>query len=151
LELGGETTLAAAQTQFSAPLSLPTYPPEAGMPQRVLLNSRATAVTLVWLSAPDTLWFSLTIANRQSAFDKYYPWVQTETTVQGEYAVWLTNPHTLYEGQIGSADPLPTRRIVQQHVLIWADATLGVTYRLETDFDLATARQIAESLQRWQE
>jgi hypothetical protein len=72
---------------------------------------------------------------------KYYPWDQTGTLVNGDYAAWLTEPHTLFD----AGGEVVTRRIIHDHVLIWYDDE--VTYRLETDLPMAEAVKIAESLE----
>jgi hypothetical protein len=67
------------------------------------------------------------------------PEVET-TDVNGRIAVWTTGPYVLMT-QLGW---LVEFRLVEGHVLIWADGPL--TYRLETDLSLDEAVRIAESL-----
>jgi hypothetical protein len=64
-----------------------------------------------------------------------------ETSVNDQRALWAVGPYPLrlYNGD------LQFRRLIDGHVLIWADG--DITYRLETDLGLEEAITIAESLE----
>jgi hypothetical protein len=69
------------------------------------------------------------------------PALVQETTVNGQRAVWAVGPYPL---QFSNGD-LDFVRLIDGHVLIWADGE--VTYRLETNLDLEEAVKVAESLE----
>jgi hypothetical protein len=139
LMLDGRSTLAAARENLPFDIRLPAYPPDLGSPDHVYVPDSSSAV-LVW-AEEETIRLVLTIHTLDRGMFKYYPWSETGTRVNGEYAAWLTEPHTLFDAD----GEVITRRIVHDHVLIWYDGDL--TYRLETDLPMGEAVKIAESLE----
>lgn len=143
-DLAGETELANAQEITSYPILLPAYPPELGLPNHVYVQDAEGAMTiLVWVDAqqPERITMSLHFIPTGSwAINKMGPRVIQETRVNGEDAIWAEGPYPLFM-QNGE---LTITRLIDGHVLIWADG--DVTYRLETDQDLEHAIKIAESL-----
>jgi hypothetical protein len=63
-----------------------------------------------------------------------------ETTVNGQYALWVKGSHML---EIQGND-YQSLRLVDGNVLIWEVGS--ITYRLETDLSMEEAIRIAESL-----
>lgn len=151
-QLAGETTLEDAAARTSAPLLLPTYPAELGLPDRVFVNDTAgESVILVWLAEEGTtedrasVELALFALGRGVMVEKVQPQVVRTTTVRGRPALWATGPYlvTLRSGN------LDFRRLTGGHVLIWEEN--GITYRLETQADLEEARRIAASLEPFAE
>jgi len=64
-----------------------------------------------------------------------------EDEINGQQAIWAVGPYPL----MMSNGRLRVERLIDGHVLIWADDDL--TYRLETDLSLDEAIKIAESLE----
>jgi hypothetical protein len=139
LMLDGRTTLEAARQSLPFDLKLPAYPQDLGSPDHVFVPDDESSV-LVWMEG-DIIRLVLTMHPLDRQMSKYYPWTETGTRVNGDYAAWLTEPHTLFDG---GSDAV-TRRIIHDHVLIWYDSE--VTYRLETDLPMTEAVKIAESLE----
>lgn len=139
LLLDGRTTLEAARQSLPFDLKLPAYPQDLGNPDHVFVPDDESSV-LVWTEG-DAIQLVLTIHPLDRPMSKYYPWTETGTRVNGEYAAWLTEPHTLFD----SGGDAVTRRIIHDHVLIWYNSE--VTYRLETDLPMTEAVKIAESLE----
>jgi len=141
-ELTGLTTLADARARAKFDIRLPAYPPTLGQPRRVYVQDFESGQQVI-LVYPDFALF-------QSEGVIYGKGVGggtliQETTVAGEYALWLSgsphlvqiqNPDGSYRG--GSA------RLVDGNVLAWQAG--GITYRLETQQSLDEAKRIAESL-----
>lgn len=138
LMLDGRTTLEAARSSLPFDIKLPAHPPDLGPPDHVFMSGAGAAV-LVWTEG-ESVTLVLTMHTPDRAVFKYYPWTETGAQVNGEYAVWLTEPHTLFEPE----GDILMRRIIHDHVLIWYDDV--VTYRLETDLPMAEAVKLAESL-----
>jgi hypothetical protein len=142
--IAGETTLAEAQKKVKYPILLPTYPPDLGQPDHVFVQDTGGAMTvLVWLdpNQPDRVLMSLHFIPPDSwAIKKMEPTQIQETTVHGQRAIWATGPYPL---RLTNGD-IDMRRLVEGHVLIWAEG--DVTYRLETEVGLDEAVKIAESL-----
>jgi hypothetical protein len=148
LDLPGETTLEEAQAQVNFEIPLPTYPEDAGEPDRVFLQMEPLpVVTLVWLdpSAPNAVRFALAIIAEDGFMGKFYPWDEEIVTVNGDSAIWLTQPHELYQELPGRSQAMVERRLVHDYVLVWV--ANRETYRLETNFSKEEAIKIAESLE----
>lgn len=146
LDLPGETTLEAARQQVRFKMHLPSYPAGIGLPDRVFLqHDPIPVVTLVWLDAPDSVHFVLAIIGEEGFIGKFYPWNVQSVQVNGSDAVWLTEPHELYQELPVRNSTLSLRRVVDDFVLAWVDG--HETYRLETRLPLEEAIKIAESLQ----
>ena len=99
-------------------------------------------VVLVWTEAENPEKAELVIyqiAPGSWAGEKGEPYSLEHTRVNGREAVWAEGPYVLY---LTSGD-LDLRRLIAGHVLIWVEG--GVTYRLESNFSLSQAIQIAES------
>ncbi|MBC7812979.1 MAG: DUF4367 domain-containing protein [Burkholderiales bacterium] len=146
LDLPGETTLDDARAQLNFPL-LPTYPADLGQPERVFVQDLGgEIVTLVWLEtgSDSETRLVLQILDRGVSGIKLHSVATSITTdVNGERAIWLTEPHMLEFFEDGN-DAEEFRRRVEQNVLVWE--VRGVTYRLESDLSLAEAIRVAESL-----
>jgi hypothetical protein len=142
--IAGETTLEEAQQKVSYPILLPTYPPALGKPDHVFVQDAGGAMTiLVWMDPkqPDRVLMSLHYMPAGSwAVKKMEPAQIQETTVNGQRAIWAVGPYPL---RLSNGD-IDMRRLVEGHVLIWAEGDM--TYRLETDKSLQEAIKIAESL-----
>jgi hypothetical protein len=141
----GETSLEDAAQRADISILLPTHPSDIGQPDHVFVqDADGEIVILVWLDPqiPDRVRMSLHIISSGSwAIRKFAPQVIEETTVNGQNAVWTTGPYPL----IMQGNNIDLIRLVEGHVLIWADG--DVTYRLETNVSLDEAVMIAESLQ----
>ena len=145
--IAGKTTLASAQKAVQYSIQLPAYPPKLGEPHLVYLQEAEGIMTiLVWLEPgqPDEILLSLHFIPKGSwAIDKMNPQVVQETSVNGRKAVWTEGVYPLR--LFGSDGGLEFTRLIDGHVLIWADG--DITYRLETDQSLDEAIKIAESLE----
>lgn len=144
LSLPGETTLDAARDAVPLPFRLPTYPPDLGEPDRVFApEGPVDTVVMVWLQPddPTRVHFSLHALGFGHFALKTTAQVQ-ETTVNGERALWTSEPHE-YLISLGGGNPVSMP--VTSPVLIWQQD--GITYRLEGDLTLDEARRIAESLE----
>ena len=143
IDLGGETTLEEARARFGFPIALPAYPSGLGPPDRVFLqNFGGPMVVLVWLdpAQPERVRLSLHLLTCDVCATKGEPPVIQTTSVNGQPAVWTEGPYML---QLSNGE-IDLRRMIEGHVLIWADGP--ITYRLETDVSLDEAVKIAESL-----
>jgi len=143
--VAGQTTLEKASDQVNFPILLPTYPLDIGEPDLVFIQQADGALLiLIWLDPenPDQVKMSLhTIPPTSWTIRKFQPTVIEETKVNGLDAIWTTGPYPL----LLRSGEVEITRLIEGHVLIWADETL--TYRLETDLPLDEALKIAESLQ----
>jgi hypothetical protein len=150
LDLGGQTTLAQARAQVDFAIRLPAYPPDLGAPDLVFVQDLdGQSVVLVWLapgSESDVL-LSLHLLHSPLMAEKLFHDVEKDnppglemTEVHGATALWTTGPYVLINRRGGFVE----RRLVEGHALIWVEGAL--TYRLETQADLAEAVRIAESL-----
>lgn len=147
LNIGGETTLSKAQERARFTIQLPAYPESLGSPDHVYLQEmNGPVVVLVWMDPlqPDQVRMSLSESpSNRMVFEKYVPKSVQDTQVDGHAAVWIDGEYLL---AMRNGDMSLTRLITQSHTLIWTVAEM--TYRLETDEDLATAIRIAESIQK---
>jgi hypothetical protein len=143
--LAGEMTLEEAQQKVSYPILLPSYPPDLGPPDRVFVqDADGPMAILVWIDPqqPEDVLMSLHFLPEGSwAIKKVEPTRIQETTVNGQPAIWAIGPYPIRYSN-GTID---FTRLVNGHVLIWAEGT--VTYRLETDLSLEEALKVAESLE----
>ena len=144
-QMTGETTLEEARERVGFPISLPSYPPDLGQPDRVFIQrADGWMVVLVWIDPgqPEQVQMSLHIIEAGSwAIEKVQPVVVQETTVKGLKAAWTIGPYPL----ILSNSDIRFTRLIDGHVLIWADDEL--TYRIETDLSMEEAVRVAESLE----
>jgi len=142
--MAGKTTLADSQSNVKFPILLPDYPVGLGQPNYVYLqDANGALVVLVWLDPqhPDQVLLSLYIISNESwVIKKMDLTAISETSVNGERAIWTTGPYPI----IFSNGNIQYDRLINGHVLIWADT--DVTYRLETDMSMEEAVKIAESL-----
>jgi hypothetical protein len=145
LDLAGETTLPDAQERAGFPIQLPDYPSDLGQPNAVFLQQfNGPAVILVWLDSdqPGKVRMSLSeSASELNIFEKYSPKSVQDTRVHDQPAVWVDGEYVLV---MRDGDYTMTRLVNQSHTLIWTNGDM--TFRLETDVDLDTAIQIAESI-----
>lgn len=145
LDLGGETSLSQAQAQSPFSLQVPAYPPDLGVPQHVYLQDfGGPVVILVWMDKdhPSQVRMSLSeTSSDQYIFEKYLSNSMQDTQVDGHAAVWVDGNYIL---TMRNGDTTLTRLVNQSHTLIWN--TGKMTFRMETDVDLATAVRIAQSI-----
>ena len=143
-QIAGETNLADAQEAAPYPILLPTYPADLGQPNHVYVQDAEGVMTiLVWTDPgqPEHVTMSLHfIPAGHWAINKFGPVEIQETEVNGQRAIWAVGPYPM----IMSDGRLQVERLIDGHVLIWADDDL--TYRLETDLSLEEAIKVAESL-----
>lgn len=125
--LAGATTLAAAQRVAGYPIRLPHYPTTIGPPDRVYLQDLGgPVVVLAWLdpAAPEHVLFALHQLPPNSFAQKFQPEVLETTTVHGQMAIWTQGPY-LMQFRAASGEPIfETRRLVDQHALIWAQGEM---------------------------
>jgi hypothetical protein len=143
VDMAGETSLAWAAEQFPTPLRLPGYPAELGLPDRAYLQGDPVAARiLIWLADDDPARVELALFELlpNVILSKFQPTVIDRTLVNGEPALWTEGPYPI-ETMSGG---LVERRLIDGHVLIWAEDNLS--YRLESDLPLEEAVRIAESL-----
>ena len=143
-QMAGKTTLAAAQKKVEFPILLPKYPSDLGQPDDVYVQDvDGNMVVLVWLDPqhPGKVLMSLHfIPSNSWVITKMGPTIIQETQVNGQRAVWTVGPYPV----ILQNGDVEFTRLIEGHVLIWADQ--NITYRLETDLSLDEALKIAESL-----
>jgi hypothetical protein len=144
-QMAGEVTLDEARQTVNYSILLPSYPPDLGQPDRVFIQEAEGDMTiLVWIDPqdPTQVLMSLHMIPPTSwAVDKMDPARIEETTVNGQRAIWAVGPYPLRFSN-GNLDFV---RLVDGHVLIWAQG--NITYRLETTLDLDEAIKVAESLE----
>jgi len=144
-QIAGETNLVDAQDAAPYPILLPTYPADLGQPDHVYVQDAEGVMTiLIWTDPqqPEHVTMSLHfIPAGHWAINKFGPVEIQETEVNGQKAIWAVGPYPM----IMSDGRLQVERLINGHVLIWADGAL--TYRLETDLLLEEAIKIAESLE----
>jgi len=144
-QIAGETKLANALQSAPYPILLPTYPADLGQPDHVYLqDADGVMIVLVWVDPvqPERVTMSLHfIPAGHWAINKFGPVNIEPTFVNGQSAVWAEGPYPL----LLRNGRLQVDRLIDGHVLIWADGEL--TYRLETDLPLEEAIMIAESLE----
>jgi hypothetical protein len=144
---GEQVTLDEARAATSFPLRLPTYPPDLGEPDVVLLHRLPAAfVSLIWYQPdnPDEIRMLLQILNEDAVASKFYRYNGQnliETTVKNQEAIWLPDAHEQVFYQIQT----DLRRQVYLPTLIWQTGL--ITYRLEINATMEEAILIAESLQ----
>jgi hypothetical protein len=146
LDLAGETTLAEAEKQAGFSLRLPAYPADLGPPEHVFFQDLGgPVVVLVWLAPdqPERVRLSLQELGPGTFAEKGNPGMVRETQVNGQPAIWAEGPYLLQFRRGNSLD-YDLRRLVEGHVLIWAEDE--ITYRLESNLSLEEAIQVAESL-----
>jgi hypothetical protein len=148
-DLAGATTLAKARATAGIPIRLPSYPPDLGRPDRVFVQDiGGQAVILVWLvpGHPDQPRLSLHALTSGMIARKMVDPSTTvqETTVNGQYAVWVRGPHMLQYRSEQPNDQLRPEKLVPGNTLIWTQGT--ITYRLETSATITEAVKIAESV-----
>jgi hypothetical protein len=145
LDLAGETSLAEARERAGFPILLPSYPTDLGQPQHIFLQELdVPSVVLVWMNAaqPNEIRFSLSQTPSGSVvLQKMAPQEVANTFVNGQPAYWVTSPYVLVDRR-GDWDV--TRLISSGHTLIWTAGDM--TYRLESELELAEAVRLAESL-----
>jgi hypothetical protein len=143
-EFSGETTLEAAQAALDFPISLPAYPDDLGLPDRVFLQEvEGQMAVLVWLApgrAEEALLSLHIIGPDDVVILKYMQSGVLEAEVNGQEAYWTTGRYVV-ELKDGSQT---LTRLIDGHVLIWTEGEL--TYRLETGLSLEEAVRVAESL-----
>lgn len=142
-DLAGLVTLEEARAQSPFPIRLPTFPPNLGDPDLVYLQDLdGAAVILVWLDPEDPARpaFSLHFFTNDASFWKLDPELLATDRVDGHEAFWTTGPYLV----VAAGGERESIRLVEGHVLIWADDVL--TYRLEGDLSLEQAVRMAESL-----
>ena len=142
-----EITFAEAQEQSSAPLYLPTYPSGLPQPDHLYLYSSEkgwpSALIYVWLDAQPVAENGLALYQLGATqFALKGVEVLEETTVNGERAFWLGEPHYFM---------VPNQewqewQFIDGNVLIWWHED-GLTFRLEGADSLEEALRIAESLE----
>ena len=144
-QISGETTIEDAQQEIGIPIPLPTYPPDLDQPDRVFLqDAGGWMLIMVWLDEqqPDQVQMSLHLIEEGSwTINKFQPAIIKETSVNDLRAIWTVGDYPLV---MRNAD-IQFTRLINGNVLIWEENK--ITYRLETDLDLAEAIRIAESLQ----
>lgn len=146
LDLAGATTLDLARAQAGFPIRLPAYPQELGPPQYVFLqNLNGPMVALVWVDPthPSSVRLALFELSSDLYIYKSGARTVTETTVNGQRALWTEGPYLVQVVENGQVT-FATRVLVNGHALIWTEG--GITYRLETSASLDEAVKIAESL-----
>lgn len=141
--LGLQMPWAEAQEAVPFPVRLPS---QLGSPDAVYLRQayEPVVVSLVWFdaAAPEQIHAMLWQINAAHFATKWvYMDQMQELTVNEQPAFGLTGPHSLQLLEETANPP----RLVTNTVLIWQ--ANDITYRLEGDFTLEEAVQIAESLQ----
>lgn len=143
LDLGGETTLAAARRQVRFPIKLPAYPPTLGLPDAVFVQDLGDqTVMLVWVdpASPRRVTLALQIMGPHAFAEKMEPRKLQDTRVNGQPALWASGEYLL-QSRYGGVD---LRRLITGSTLLWREG--DITYRLETDLPVEEAVKIAESL-----
>ena len=144
-QIAGETDLTSAKETVPYAILLPTYPADLGQPDHIYVQDAEGVMTiLVWTDPeqPERVTMSLHfIPAGHWAINKFGPVNIQETEVSGQKAIWAVGPYPM----IMSDGQIRVERLIDGHVLIWADG--DITYRLETDLPLDEAIKIAESLE----
>lgn len=136
LDLPGHTTLENARSTVDFPIRLPA---DLREPDAVFVQHVPDAVVvLVWLE-PDAAPLSLHQISSANRVIKKYAEMAEATEVNGELAMWLTEPHLV---DYLPGDSMLIRRHVDSNVLLWEEN--AITYRLEGELTLEDALSIAE-------
>ncbi len=141
--LSGITSLEGVEALRHAPIALPTYPPDLGVPDAVVYQPAFDLVVLVWRADADRSRISLALfefLSNDPIAKKVAPTILEETTVGSAPALWLEGPYPL---RVSNGD-YEWRSLVTGRSLVWERA--GVTYRLESSLPLDEVRRIAESI-----
>jgi len=144
LDIAGETTLSAAQTEVDFPIQWPTWPADLGEPDHVYLQqAEGDMVILVWMwpTQPAQVRMSLHLLGPNAFVWKIKPPEVVDVQVNGTQAFWMRGTYYI---KIRAGQSWGSVRLVDGHVLIWTEGEM--TYRLESDLSLAEAIQAAESL-----
>jgi hypothetical protein len=125
-------------------VSFPSYPPGLDEPDFTFYQPNIPMLILAWRdpSDPQDLLMSLYILPSDSPWiAKYDPDIIEETSVDGQYALWVEGLHLL---ELDTGD-FTHRRLVEGATLLWQVG--GVTYRLESGLPMEEAIRVAESLE----
>jgi hypothetical protein len=151
LQLAGETTLEAARDSVAFAIALPTYPPDLGAPDRVVVQPLAGPVVILLWTAPDDPSrprLALHILGPEARGWKRGAVAVEQVMVNGREAWWVTGTHQLEyldPAQPASQPESTMTLLVEGPVLIWERD--GLTYRLESGLPPAEAIRIAESIE----
>jgi hypothetical protein len=144
--LSNPTSLAAARAEAGFAIPLPSWPPEAGEPDAVYLQSldasRQFAI-LVWtLDDSDAVDYALYVLGPGVELTKGAPVALRELEINGRPAAYVQGGHLLVVDGMHQSGVL-----VSGTALIWEGAD-GLTYRLESERSLEDVIRIAESIEK---
>ena len=141
-ELAGLTSLSQARAKVRFNIRLPGYPPGIGQPRRVYVQNFESGQQVILVYPDFALFQSEGVIYGKAVGGGT---LVQETTVAGEYALWLSgSPHLVQIQNPDGSYREGSARLVDGNVLAWQAG--GITYRLETQRSLDEARRIAESL-----
>ena len=153
---GREVSPAEASSRLGAPLRLPSYPPDAATPERLVAlpvtdrdGRPAVVVAAVHrdpaTGSPFVLYQARLAASGAFGYKGLPEGVTVEpVTVRGQRGLWFSGPPHVMEYRTRDGGPVAGTEHLATGVLNWEEG--GVAYRLETDLPLAEALRIAESL-----
>jgi hypothetical protein len=138
--------LQQAEQVLGAPIRLPSYPSDLGLPDAITVgDDQVSVVTLVWYTpSTDEARLVLQMIGAGIEIAKYGLPDALQVSVSGELAVWLDTPHFVEMTDTSGRVISGASWLIQSHVLVWVER--GTTYRLETADGLSEAVRIAESL-----
>ena len=142
--LEGRITLEEAHQRARFPVLLPGYPSDLGPPDYAFYQREIPMLIFAWADPGDPRQLLLSlfeIDSRSPMVSKYEPQIIEETSVNGEYALWVEGPYLV---ELSSQDYVH-RYLVEGGTLVWEGD--GVTYRLETRLPIEEAVRVAESLE----
>jgi hypothetical protein len=141
-ELAGLTSLSQARAKVRFNIRLPGYPPGIGQPRRVYVQDFESGQQVILVYPDFALFQSEGVIYGKGGGGGT---LIQETTVAGEYALWLSgSPHLVQIQNPDGSYREGSARLVDGNVLAWQAG--GITYRLETQRSLDEAMRIAESL-----
>ncbi|MCB0189404.1 MAG: hypothetical protein KDE31_34270, partial [Caldilineaceae bacterium] len=120
-DLAGETTLEAAQNAVDFAILLPKLPADLGKPDHVYLQrAEGDMVILVWMQPEQSasVRMSLHLLGPGAFVWKMQPADTVDAQVNGSQAFWTEGPYYIKAGRGQSWGNV---RLVEGHVLIWAD------------------------------
>ena len=146
--LADEVTFSEALEQSSRPLYLPTYPSDLPLPDHLYMYGSETgwppALVYLWQDVPPMAEDGMALYQIWAAqFALKGATILEETTVNGQRAFWLDEPHYFMVPN----EVWQEWQFIDGNVLIWWHED-GLTFRLEGADSLEEALRIAESLEK---
>lgn len=157
LALGSRASLDEARAAVDFPIAVPSLP-GVGEPDGVYVADvpEGGRVSLVYeaggiLPNTDETGLGMIVTEFRASIDPNFmkkvigkQALPEVTDVDGDLAFWIVGPHTVYLYRDADGDIREDSVRLAGNALLWERN--GITYRIESDLDLDTARRLAESM-----